>query len=633
MKRFLVFTAVVILVLGSIAQADVPRLLNFQGRLNTPADTNVSDGVYTVRFRIYDDSTIGNVLWEETGPVQVTGGIFNALLGSTTPVHDSVFILPNRWLGIKVNFDPEMTPRQRLSSVGYRYVSSQWTSAAENLFRLNGNVGIGTANPQNRLHIYDASGTINPRLIIESNHPNVYYPGIDLKMGDVVGEVYTIQAFKNTGLYFELPANRAIHFRSAGTERLKIATNGNVGIGTATPGVRKLHIYDNDVAGIRLEASGPPSQDWLLSTDQINTPGGLIFYDFRKSAYRMVIDSSGNVGVGTTNPSLSLDIVGTPSVDGYNRSLISVEDVSPSGVGAGAGIQFRGKYNGAGSSVSFAGLQGIKENSTEDNIAGALVFNVNFNGGVPLERMRISSAGNVGIGTSNPTERRLHIYDNVNAGIRLQHIGGGNADWIISTDAVNPPQGLIFYDRNAPGYRLVIDSSGKVGIGTHIPTQKLEVAGTIYSTTGGFRFPDNTVQTTASAGGGGLPSGVIVMWSGDTATIPSGWALCNGANGTPDLRDRFIYGVSPGQQPGTTGGLISHSHTVNAHSHTVNPPPTPTGGPSTFTGMMGGGLSVPSPIHTHIFDVPSTVSTLESPGTNLQSNLPPYFKLAFIMKL
>ena len=49
-----------------------------------------------------------------------------------------------------------------------------------------------------------------------------------------------------------------------------------------------------------------------------------------------------------------------------------------------------------------------------------------------------------------------------------------------------------------------------------------------------------------------IPSGVIVMWSGSIDSIPEGWALCDGNNGTPDLRDRFILGTSEGEKPGGT---------------------------------------------------------------------------------
>ena len=63
-----------------------------------------------------------------------------------------------------------------------------------------------------------------------------------------------------------------------------------------------------------------------------------------------------------------------------------------------------------------------------------------------------------------------------------------------------------------------------------------------------------------------VPSGVILMWSGSTDTIPAGWALCNGQDGTPDLTDRFILGVGKTYQPGTTGGAATVTPSVAARS-------------------------------------------------------------------
>ena len=63
-----------------------------------------------------------------------------------------------------------------------------------------------------------------------------------------------------------------------------------------------------------------------------------------------------------------------------------------------------------------------------------------------------------------------------------------------------------------------------------------------------------------------VPSGVILMWSGSTDTIPAGWALCNGQDGTPDLTDRFILGAGKNYQPGTTGGAATVTPSVVARS-------------------------------------------------------------------
>ena len=79
----------------------------------------------------------------------------------------------------------------------------------------------------------------------------------------------------------------------------------------------------------------------------------------------------------------------------------------------------------------------------------------------------------------------------------------------------------------------------------------------------------------------GIPSGCILMWFGSTATIPNGWHLCDGSNGTPDLRNRFIVGAGSGYSPGNSGGQESvaltvkqmpqHSHTISGgdHSHSI----------------------------------------------------------------
>ena len=61
-----------------------------------------------------------------------------------------------------------------------------------------------------------------------------------------------------------------------------------------------------------------------------------------------------------------------------------------------------------------------------------------------------------------------------------------------------------------------------------------------------------------------FPVGLIVMWSGSVGTIPAGWALCNGSNGTPDLRDKFILGAGGATPPGTAGGGGPPSATINA---------------------------------------------------------------------
>ncbi len=152
-----------------------------------------------------------------------------------------------------------------------------------------------------------------------------------------------------------------------------------------------------------------------------------------------------------------------------------------------------------------------------------------------------------------------------------------------------------------------------------------------------------------------VPPGVIVMWSGALESIPDGWALCDGTGGTPDLRDRFIMGVSALQNPGDVGGSSSHGHAVDAHSHWIQPPPgiTSTVGnhyhsvssssARKFVDNSFADVWVSDDGHTHTTNwegshnhsvtIGDFWSDSQTAGTDTIEHLPPYYKLAFIMKL
>jgi microcystin-dependent protein len=125
-----------------------------------------------------------------------------------------------------------------------------------------------------------------------------------------------------------------------------------------------------------------------------------------------------------------------------------------------------------------------------------------------------------------------------------------------------------------------------------------------------------------------VPTGVIVMWSGSPFAVPNGWALCNGASGTPDLRGRFIVSYSnfdgDYSSIGNTGGTKRHALSVAElppHNHSI---------PGSNVNGFGGFGAVPG----------VNPGTNEGGGnTNLtgsgsaHENRPPYYTLAFIMKL
>jgi hypothetical protein len=149
-------------------------------------------------------------------------------------------------------------------------------------------------------------------------------------------------------------------------------------------------------------------------------------------------------------------------------------------------------------------------------------------------------------------------------------------------------------------------------------------------------------------------TGMIMMWSGTIATIPSGWVLCDGNNSTPDLRNRFIIGanaddagVAKTNVTGSatqTGGskdaiVVSHTHTAtvtdpgHTHTTTLN---VWRGSNSGNTGAAWGGgdrqdaTNVVGTSNSRVTSITVANSTEGSSGTN--QNLPPYYALAFIMK-
>lgn len=137
-----------------------------------------------------------------------------------------------------------------------------------------------------------------------------------------------------------------------------------------------------------------------------------------------------------------------------------------------------------------------------------------------------------------------------------------------------------------------------------------------------------------------IPTGVILLWSGSVASIPSGWVICDGTNSTPDLRDRFIVGAGSTYAVAATGGstdaiVVSHTHTATVtdpgHTHSY----------STLTSQNKDGYdsTVVAPPElsfatgttaSAVTSISVTNASTGSSGTN--ANLPPYYALAYIMK-
>ncbi len=126
------------------AHAAINSQINFQGKLTNPDGTNVTDGTYSIRFRIYNSASLdganpcsaNSCLWEETqASVSVSAGIFQVNLGSVTSLPGSVdFNTSGLYLGVKVGSDAEMTPRIQFTATPYAFNSSTLNGLSSSAF-------------------------------------------------------------------------------------------------------------------------------------------------------------------------------------------------------------------------------------------------------------------------------------------------------------------------------------------------------------------------------------------------------------------------------------------------------------------------------------------------------------------
>jgi len=292
---------------------------------------------------------------------------------------------------------------------GY-FSASGATTANYGLIVANGNVGIGTTSPQKLLHLYaGASGQSTPslysKLVVEDDDHawiNILTPNTK-ESGILFGDPENSGA----GQVRYIHSSDALTFYTAGSEKVRINTSGNVGIGTVTPG-SKLQVNGNAVIGYSASTAGPAN--------------GLAI--------------SGNVGIGTTGPIFQLEVNGIgqttaaltdAGVRGGTLSLISNSGTA----GMGGALVFGNIQSVTANSTGWAAIKGLLTNGG-NNTAGDLAFSTrNASTDVALtERMRILSGGNVGIGTTGPTSL-LHVTttgstltDNVNIGGRTAQEAG-----------------------------------------------------------------------------------------------------------------------------------------------------------------------------------------------------------------
>jgi len=406
-----------------------------------------------------------------------------------------------------------------------------------------GNLGIGTTTPGAKLEVAGASrftGTGGRSVVIEGNSVG----RIDIN-GD--GAAYA------TGILFNSQlggtALSGIWNYGSGTSQqwlalggtaynnsaMYILPSGNVGIGTASAGYRmqietassvvflskntsstnfnRSYFYNNSDVGIQIQAYGsayPYGTLWpggANSADitcnaanglSIGTSTASAFVLGTNSAERMRINSSGSVGIGTSSPTAKLHIADANKVfDGYGNINVFTTDSAATNIGGSIALGGTNTTTGTTPYV-FGKIQGVKEGSAS-SWNGALLFGTTQSNSAITEKMRITSTGNVGIGTSSPSGR-LQVSSatagddqiwlqsttytggystlgyNANTGeFRIKQNDGGSA-------------GITFYTGASASEKMRITPSGNVGIGTSSPSTKLEVVGNFKSSLSGYEF-------------------------------------------------------------------------------------------------------------------------------------------------
>jgi hypothetical protein len=237
--------------------------------------------------------------------------------------------------------------------------------------------------------------------------------------------------------------------------------------------------------------SGTDNSNAMLRITQLGTGNALLVEDnTNPDSSPFVIDATGNVGIGTSSPTSKLEVAGTS----VNQKLTATTGAAFTTYGNSGSNFFVGKENNAGSAFGAPAYASV----LYEQAAYPIILYTNSQ-----ERMRIDSAGNVGIGTSSPTAK-LTVVSGTNGGL---FVTDGTVNGVVY--ASSGPQmtvgtvsnhNLQLFTNNSQ--KMVIDTSGNVGIGTASPSAQLQVAGS--SSVSALKIPNieevATVSATAATG-------------------------------------------------------------------------------------------------------------------------------------
>ena len=367
------FFAVVLLglFLAASAQGQSP-MINYQGKL-TDIEGQPLDGTVSIQFSIYSQETGGTALWAETqSSLSVQNGIFNVLLGSVNPLPESLFDGHERWLGLRVGSDAEMSPRQQIVSVGYALRADK-ANEADDADMVDGQ---HASNFASATHDHDAA-------YVNEGQAN-----------SITGGMIVNGTVQEADLSFDVPDGHSLDAADGNPiDALYVNNDGKVGIGTTSP-TDFLQI-EGDPAWLTLSTktlgSGSScvrykeagSLKWTVGYSP--NQNEFFFYNHPRNQTSLnIVDNTGNVGVGDLTPKAKLDVAGTIRATNYNE------------IGSGVGVEL-GYYTPGEFGYVVSYNRSVGNDYKELQLVGSsLKFMEATN-----EVMSIDG-GKVGIGTTSP---------------------------------------------------------------------------------------------------------------------------------------------------------------------------------------------------------------------------------------
>ena len=372
----------------------------------------------------------------------------------------------------------------------------------------SGNVGIGTSAPSAKLHVNGGTAGNTAKVIIGGNDATI-------RLGDnQAGGPHGIQfdgafGYDGMSMYYRTTPQQIFFEDSTdfgGGTVMVIGRDGRVGIGTSSPSQLLTLVASNNFPFIHWNNTSGTNMAFagyhISGGDfRIGTAPSLPLVFQTNTTERMRILSNGNVGIGTTSPVAKLHTIGeivggttgfTSGMNGFTGlgsydSSAAVENIDS--------LYLRkGGTNGSSTSIAFASASGdtyfvgsrIKHIRSGSNSKGHLAFETKGDTSINTtsERMRITDAGNVGIGTTSPSNT-THIYKNAtigpinstttaNAGLRIQDNASsmyfdGNSIVLDSTGYLTTTGNSDFFIGTNNVTRLFVKGDGNVGIGTSSP--------------------------------------------------------------------------------------------------------------------------------------------------------------------